>query len=88
MTTGLEPETALAYLRTLSTDLRAAAVLRADGTVLAGDAALARPHTGGEGRRIEARSDRHVVVVEAGPHALEGVLRGDLRTVLEVLDRR
>lgn len=39
----LTPALALRYLRQLSTDLRGALALSADGTVLAGDAALAAP---------------------------------------------
>ena len=41
MTARLDPPAALAYLRSLSTDVRAAAVLGPEGDVLAGDPALA-----------------------------------------------
>lgn len=43
MTASLTPALALAYLRELSTDIRAAVVLDAQGEPLAGDAALAVP---------------------------------------------
>jgi hypothetical protein len=43
MTAILTPALALRYLRQLSTDVRAAIVLGADGAALAGDVALAEP---------------------------------------------
>jgi hypothetical protein len=96
MTAALEPARALAYLATLSTDLRASVVLDAGGAVLAGDPALGRramqqlaagddearaPESGG-GMLLAARSATHVVAVQAGPHALASVLALDLRNVL------
>jgi hypothetical protein len=97
MTAALEPARALAYLATLSTDLRASAVLGADGAVLAGDADLGRrgakllgaahadaaqEELPGGGMVLAARSATHIVAVEAGPHVLATVLALDLRNVL------
>ena len=81
---ALTPAGALGWLATLSIDVRAAAVLDAAGTVLAGDPALAGA---GEGPDVMvARSERHAIVVRTGPRALKHLLRADLRAALEGLD--
>lgn len=91
----LPPDLALDYLRALSTDVRSAAVLTADGVVVAGDPGLAPLAAGVDGtsdvpggRLHVARDAAHTVVVLAGPHALAGVLAEDLRTVLGDLPTR
>jgi hypothetical protein len=81
---ALTPAGALGWLRSLSIDVRAAAVLDADGTVLAGDPALAGVPEGGD--VVVARSERHAIVVRTGPRPLERLLRADLRTALEGLE--
>ena len=96
MPAALTPDLALAYLRELSADIRAAVLLDARGERLAGPSALRRPgaraaapHAPAE---LEARThagavfaardgDRQLVVV-TGPFALPGLTRHDLRTVL------
>jgi len=81
---ALTPTGALGWLGSLSIDVRAAAVLDADGAVLAGDPALAGVP---EGRDVVvARSERHAIVVRTGPRPLERLLRADLRTALEGLE--
>src|SRR5690348_17016370 len=98
MTDALPPTIALAYLRELSTDLRAGLVLDAEGGRLAGDEALAGPARAllaaapegpvdlevgtGTGMVFAARDDRHAVVVACGRHALPALVRHDLRTIL------
>ena len=71
----------------------------ARGAPLAGDAALAGPARAlldaGDGPEVEvlsaeggvfaARSDTHAVAVRTSPLALAGVVRRDLRTVLDAL---
>jgi hypothetical protein len=100
MTNAVTPELALSYLGALSTDLRAAAVLDATGAHLAGDAALAaraaallqdagpgdvrRAPLGGD-TLFAARSDRHAIAVQMGPHALPALVVCDLRATLEDL---
>ena len=86
MTTGspLTPEAALGWLRSMSVDIREAAVLDASGALLAGDPALADAPTGR--RLIVARSDRHAVVVRHGRRALEGLLRADMEAALAALE--
>jgi hypothetical protein len=81
---ALTPAGALGWLGSLSIDVRAAAVLDADGTVLAGDPALAGTPEG-EGVMV-ARSDGHAIVVRTGPRPLKRLLRADLRTALEGLE--
>jgi hypothetical protein len=81
---ALTPNGALGWLGSLSIDVRAAAVLDADGAVLAGDPALAGVP---DGRGVVvARSERHAIVVRTGPRPLERLLRADLRTALEGLE--
>ena len=81
---ALTPAGALGWLASLSIDVRAAAVLDAEGTVLAGDGALARAGDGPD--LIVARSERHAIVVRTGPRALKRLLQADLRAALEALD--
>jgi hypothetical protein len=81
----LSPEGALGWLRSLSVDIREAAVLDAAGAVLAGDRALAGAATGR--RVLVAQSDRHAIVVQHGRRPLEGLLRADMRAALEALER-
>ena len=81
---ALTPAGALGWLATLSIDVRAAAVLDAAGTVLAGDPALAGA---GEGPDVMvARSERHAIAVRTGPRALERLLRADLQAALAGLE--
>ena len=81
---ALTPAGALGWLATLSIDVRAAAVLDAAGTVLAGDPALAGA---GEGPDVMvARSERHAIVVRTAPRALERLLRADLQAALAGLE--
>jgi hypothetical protein len=97
MTDALTPALALDYLRTLSADIREAAVLDAAGGLLAGPAELGEParallaaapeaddvevSTAG-GIVFAARSDEHAVVVVCGRFALPALVRFDLRMVL------
>jgi len=82
MTSALRPEAALAWLRSLSTDLEAAAVLDAHGRLLAGDAAAA----GGDPDLVVARSSTAAVAARPGPVALRHVLELDVRVALEALE--
>ena len=81
---ALTPAGALGWLGSLSVDIRAAAVLDADGTVLAGDPALAGTPEGGD--VIVVRSEGHAIVVRTGPRALRRLLRADLRAALDGLE--
>lgn len=96
MTAALTPALALAYLGELSLDLDAAVVLDAAGAPLAGDAELApRAHAllaaagAGEaedGALLAARGPAGLAIaVLAGPHALRGLLRHDLATIVQSL---
>jgi hypothetical protein len=87
---------ALAWLRSLSTDLGAAAVLDADGALLAGDpdagrraaAALAAQPDAREvhdGGLLVVRGAGHTVAAALGPRALVRVARLDLATAAEAL---
>jgi hypothetical protein len=81
---SLTPQAALGWLRSLSVDIREAAILDAAGTLLAGDPALADAPTG---RNIlVARSNRHAVVVRHGRRALQGLLRADMDAALAALE--
>jgi hypothetical protein len=97
MMPALTPAVAVDYLRELSADLEAAVVLDADGTLLAGDAALADPardliaaagdatdvHVTTADRSVfAARDARHSIVVATGRYALPSLARYDLRMVL------
>jgi hypothetical protein len=81
---ALTPSGALGWLQSLSIDVRAAAVLGADGAVLAGDPALAGAADGGD--VIVARSATHAIVVRTGPRPLKRLLQADLRTALDGLE--
>ena len=97
MTDALTPDQALEYLRTLSADIDEAAVLAADGSLLAGPEDLAEPARAllaaapeaddvevslAEGSVFAARSDTHAVVLVCGRYALPALVRFDLRVVL------
>ena len=97
MTDAISPSQALDYLRTLSADIREAAVLDRSGALLAGPAELAEPARAllaaapdaadlevatGEGIVFAARSDDHAVIVVCGRFALPALVRFDLRMVL------
>src|SRR5829696_5786345 len=97
MTEALTPAQALEYLRTLSADIEEAAVLAADGSLIAGAEELAEPARAllaaaqeaddievstAENSVFAARSDRHAVVVVCGRFALPALVRFDLRMVL------
>jgi hypothetical protein len=81
---ALTPTGVLGWLESLSIDVRAAAVLDADGAVLAGDPALAGVREGGD--IIVARSEAHAIVVRTGPRPLKRLLQADLRTALDGLE--
>jgi hypothetical protein len=97
MTDALTPELAVDYLRELSADIRAAAVLTREGEPIAGapelaaaaarllaaapDAAEIEVATAG-GAVHAARSDRHAVVAVCGRFALPALIRYDLKVVL------
>jgi hypothetical protein len=100
MTAALTPGRALDYLATLSTDIRASAVLGGDHVLLAGDAALAGTVKAALDRTEErvvrqalpsgttllaARSGTHAIAVELGPHPLPSLVALDLRNVLRDL---
>lgn len=97
MTDALTPAQALEYLRTLSADIEDAAVLAADGSLLAGPEDLAEPARAllaaapeaddlevstGENCVFAARSGDHAVVLVCGRFALPALVRFDLRLVL------
>ena len=98
MTDALTPAQALEYLRTLSADIEEAAVLAADGSLLAGPDASGRAGARAAGRRARGRRrsrsrppstasspparDRHAVVLVCGRFALPALVRFDLRMVL------
>ena len=86
MTTAplLTPDVALGWLRSLSVDIREAAVLDASGAVLAGDSALAGTPRGRH--LLVARSGHHAVVIRHGRRALEGLLRADMEAALTAVE--
>jgi len=82
MTTPLTPALALAYLRELSVDVRAAAVLDAAGSVLAGDAEAAAAAENGDDRVLVARGPNGLAIaVLTGSRALLPLLEHDLAAV-------
>jgi hypothetical protein len=94
---ALSPEAALAWVGSLSIDLRALAVLDAAGAVLAGDAGLGQRAAAAlaaapEAREVEdgglmaVRSARHAVAAAVGPLALRRVTRCDLAAAAGALD--
>lgn len=96
------PDLVLAYLRELSTDIRAAVVLDRRGERLAGEAAVTEPArallaaaerpftwvktTGGAA--VAARGERLAIVLALGPHALVALVRHDVMTALADLEDR
>jgi hypothetical protein len=97
MTASLTPALALAYLRELSVDVRAAVVLDAAGAPLAGDAELAtraRERLAPAGRRpaadptllVAQSRDGGAIAVLAGPSALLSLLGHDLAAVAVLLE--
>lgn len=103
MPPALTPDLALAYVHELSADVRAAVVLDAAGTLLAGPAELAAPARAlldavGEASELEdgsadgvvcaVRSNAHAAVAICGRFAIGGVVRQDLRTALAALEGR
>ena len=80
----LTAEAALGWLRSLSVDIRAAAVLDAAGAVVAGDPSLADATPARY--VLVARSESRAVVVRHGRRALEGLLRADMRAALDALE--
>lgn len=86
MTSGpsLTPQAALGWLRSLSVDIREAAVFDASGSLLAGDPALADAPPG-RGILV-TRSDRHAIVVRHGRRALQRLLRADMEAALAAID--
>jgi len=97
MADAFTPAQALDYLRTLSADILDAAVLGADGSLLAGSPELAEPARAllaaapeaedvevstADGSVFAARSDTHAVVLVCGRFALPALVRFDLRLVL------
>ena|ERR1700742_876134 len=97
MTAALTPALALAYLRELSADIRAAIVLDAAGNPLAGRASLAPPARAllaagplvsaraDDGVAFGARDERHGIVAVTGPLALPRLVLHDLAQVLIAL---
>jgi hypothetical protein len=94
---ALTPEGALGWLRSLSIDVISAAVLDADGKVLAGDPGLARTaggptpppaaRSGPATPVLIARSERFAIAVRPGPKAIERLLRADMGSALAALER-
>ena len=84
MTTGppLKPHAALGWLRSLSVDLEAIAILDASGAVLAGDFGLMPENQG----VLAARSERFAVVARPGPQAIPRLVGVDLTAALEALE--
>ena len=97
MTAALTPELAVDYLRELSADIEAVAVLTPGGEPLAGDpevtsAARALLEAAPDAAEIEvatgsgavhaARSAEHAVVTVCGRFALPALIRYDLKVVL------
>lgn len=90
---ALTPDLAIAYLRELSTDIRAAVVLAADGRRLAGGEAMAAAVREilaaseaplievetARGMVVVARTDTHALAVAAGRQALPALVRFDAR---------
>jgi hypothetical protein len=102
MTPALTPELAVDYLRELSADIRAVAVLTGAGEPLAGEAGIAGPArellaaappgaaelevVTAEGAVYATRSEHHAIVVACGRFALPALIRYDLKVVLAELD--
>jgi hypothetical protein len=93
---GLSPTGALAWVASLTVDLRGAAVLGADGAVLAGDADVGRRAAAALAERPDAdvvdgadvlvvRRAGHAVAAALGPRSLVRVARLDLATAAGAL---
>jgi hypothetical protein len=94
---ALSPAGALAWLQSLSIDVRAAVVLDAAGSVLAGDPALGERAAAAlaalapdavearEGDLLAVRAGRHAVAAALGPLALVRLARADLAAAAEAL---
>jgi len=94
----LSSGSALAWVQSLSIDLRAAAVLDRGGALLAGDAALgaraaaalaAAPDAAAEfadGDLLVVRSGAHAVAAQLGPLALPRLARWDLHAAAQALE--
>jgi predicted regulator of Ras-like GTPase activity (Roadblock/LC7/MglB family) len=97
---ALTPDLALSYLGELSTDIRGAVILGADGARAAGDDALAEParqmlaSSGGDavevttrrGSVFAARMGAHAIAVVTGRFALPALVRYDVRRALADLE--
>jgi hypothetical protein len=92
---ALSPEAALAWLRSLSIDLEATAVV-AGGAVLGGDRALGRRAAQAlaaapgatevdHGDLLAVRRGRHAVAASVGRHALRRLVRADLAAAATAL---
>jgi hypothetical protein len=99
MTASLTPPLALAYLRELSLDVRAAVVLDHAGEPLTGDAALAprvrerlaapdATPAAGDRLRVARTADGGLIAVIAGDLAILSVLEQDLATAAAALVTR
>jgi len=98
MTGALSPELAVAYVRELSADVRAAVVLDADGVRVAGSSELEAPARAlaerldngavrvAEGLAVVARTARYTLVAVAGPLALAGPTQLDAAAAVAALD--
>ena len=101
MTAALSPELAIAYVRELSADVRAAVVLARNGAVLAGESGLAGPAHAfatalGEHAEAVVRTDTavvfgartadHSMLVVASTLSLEGPTRLDVQAALQALE--
>lgn len=88
---ALTPDTAIAWLRSLSIDLLEVAVLDVRGDVLAGDGAIRELVLKAPGEQRErglliVRSAHHVVAATVGPWALGRLAKADLRSALAALE--
>jgi hypothetical protein len=103
MTPALTPELAVDYLRELSADIRAAAILTPAGAPIAGAAELTGPARDllaaapdaaelevvtADGAVYASRSEHHAIVVACGRFALPALIRFDLKVVLGELAPR
>jgi hypothetical protein len=94
---SLTPDAALAWLVSLSADLRGVALLDGAGALLGGDAGLGRRAAAAlaadpgarevaDGDLLAVRSARHVVAAAIGPRALRRLTLADLRAALSALE--
>ena len=82
MTPALPPAAALRWLSAMTPGLTAAALLDADGRVVAGDAALARSQPAEQPDTRVVRGARLVLVARAGRPVLPTLLEADMATAL------